>query len=181
MKAIFITFLFININLFSQTNIVFEKCGVKKSLGSDYFYSAKSEDLKCISQNSEQQVLVYVFEWWCKPCNEKIDEIKTFASSNNLKLIILTIEKENSKDIKKDETILKDKYKIANAVVLSDSYGKNARKKYANFLKEIYNGKEPIEDLSKLIIYDKKGNVKYISNWQDGNNVLTEKIFTLLD
>ena len=113
--------------------------------------------------------------------NEKIDEIKTFASSNNLKLIILTIEKENSKDIKKDETILKDKYKIANAVVLSDSYGKNARKKYANFLKEIYNGKEPIEDLSKLIIYDKKGNVKYISNWQDGNNVLTEKIFTLLD
>jgi thiol-disulfide isomerase/thioredoxin len=179
-KIILFILLIVNVNAFSQANI-FNSCNVLVSQGNQRLYSVNANQLNCISKISEKQLLVYVYEWWCKPCNEKIVEVKTFATTNNLELIVLTIDKENSKATKKDEDLLTSKYKIENIAVVSDSYGKSDRKKYANFLKEIYKGKKAIEDLSKLILYDKTGNVKYISNWQDGTDVLKDKIFPLLE
>lgn len=187
MKKIITAFIFITglSNFFSQqSNSIFAKCNIGFNGNSNHQYAIDVTELKCLSKTSDKQILVFVFEWWCKPCNEKINKVKEFAEDNNLDLVVLTLDSQQSKDSKKDEDVLVNKYKINNIAVLSDSYGKTMRKKYNKFLTEVYDNQKFTDDLSKLIIYDKIGNIKYVSTWEDwdkGQDALQEKILPLIE
>lgn len=182
MKTILL-FLFINLSSFcfsQKEEDAFFKCNIAFSADSQQLRSINAKNLKCISTESNQQLLVYVYEWWCKPCNEKLLEIKAFADNNNLKLIVLTIAMENTKDSKKNEKILTERFAIQNIAVLNDEYGKNFRKKYKVFLTEISKDGVIEEGLSKFILYGKNGSVKYISSIED-KDILESRIVPLLE
>lgn len=93
-------------------------------------------------------------------------KIKEIAKSNNINFIVLTIESEGTKNSKKNEEILSQKYGIENIGVLNDSYGANMRKKYKAFLTDISHVEYSF-DLSKIILYNKIGEIIYVSKISD--------------
>lgn len=165
-KIIFIFTTFFCILTFGQNALQIDDCNIIFSKNSNKMLSLKSSDLSCLAQTSKKNLIVYVYEFWCKPCNEKIMSIQDFAKKNNFIFLVMTIESEGTKYSKKNEEILSEKYQINNIGVLSDTYGRNMRKKYKSFLSEISDKDYDLE-LSKIIFYDKLGEIRYISKISD--------------
>jgi len=162
-------------SVFSQNNI--EKCGLEKNINTEKIFVLNDSTFECLVKANRKKIF-YSYAFWCKPCVEKLPEVIDFCNQNGIELYILLIHSQDSKEMK----IENDRFKNEdlNVLVLSDDYGKRPRKKYKNFLSTFYDDKI-IDDMSKIILFDEKGNFKYISDWTDGENVLEEKIKPLLE
>jgi thiol-disulfide isomerase/thioredoxin len=179
MKIKILTFLAVLYHciIVAQSSLDINSFDINYSKGSNKMYSLTASDLKCLAQKANKKLLVYVYEYWCKPCNEKIIKVKKFSEDNNLNFIVLTLEKEGSKESKKDEKILTEKYEIEHFGVLSDSYGNTMRKKYKTFLSEIEDDFD-ISGLSKWILLNESGDFIYKSRIEDKEDDEINKYLT---
>lgn len=175
MKIIIIFSLFLT-SILSAQNL--EKCNLRICPNTDNIFIINDEKLICLLKN-ENKTIIYSYAFWCKPCVEELPHIINFANNKKVNLYILLIHNENSREMQIENN--KFKNENLNILVLSDEYGNKPRKKYKNFLKKFYAESKLIDDMSKIILFDEDGNLMYISDWTDGDDVLTSKILPLLN
>lgn len=152
-------------------------CNFKLNESTNNIFVLEENNLNCLIEQ-KQKFIIYSYAYWCSPCVEKLPEVILFCQENNIELFILLIHNQNSKEIQKESIYFQDKN--LNVLVLSDSYGKRPRMKYKQFLTKYYLKEKIIDDLSKIIFY-LDGQLKYVSTWMDGKDVLETKIKPLLD
>ena len=156
-------------NGFAQTTI--EKCKISKSFY-DKVYSVTDNDVKCLAKNSDQpNTLFFTFASWCKPCIYHIPTFFVIEKFYNVDLYVLLVDPENDKLIEKGRDMVLDAYPDANILVIKDLEGKGKSKKYKDFLKKITPSQfENIDDMSKYIVLNKKGEVELITNYKNSKN-----------
>lgn len=70
-----IVILFQNLT-FGQNKLDVKSCDIKFAKQSEKTIALKASDINCLAQKSNTEILVYLYEFWCKPCNEKILKLK---------------------------------------------------------------------------------------------------------
>ncbi|MDR1653622.1 MAG: hypothetical protein LBS01_08280 [Prevotellaceae bacterium] len=156
----------------------------------------------CIAKNSDKDFTVfYTFASWCGPCIANLPDAVNFSETNNANMYVLLIDGEwGRSDVANAVAILKKKNITQPAVILSDSlyptaklrnkkpakfvlvdFGIQNRKKYANFVKLITPQRfKPENGMSKYIIFNKEGEVVFVSNSDDCINEKGEYDYSLL-
>lgn len=160
-----------------QSNNLLRDCSFELNENSNNIYVVNENNLRCLIEQ-KGKFMLYSYAFWCAPCVKKLPDVVKFCQENNIELFVLLIHNQKSKEIKIENKDFQDKN--LNVLVLSDSYGKKARKKYKEFLKKYYLDNKIIDDMSKIILYS-EGQLKYVSNWMDGDDVLDNKIKPLLN
>tara|TARA_R110001583_G_scaffold153501_1_gene305227 strand:- start:588 stop:1154 length:567 start_codon:yes stop_codon:yes gene_type:complete len=149
-----------------------------------------SDDLRCLSINSKNQnTIVYTFGIWCSPCKLHLKNAVNLKGKYDVNLLVLLIELENDKIIKKTIDYLHNIDPRIEIIVLKDKYGKKRNKKYKEFLKEITpENFENLNGMSKYLVFDKGGKIKMITTWKDNikydwkddSNMIKDKIIPIL-
>lgn len=178
---------FIAILCFSQT----ENCSLKKNeeLGIEV---VSKKDVVCIAKNSEKKyTMLFTFGIWCAPCKLHLPDAMKLMEQYDVKVYVLLIDKENSKQTALATKYLREKYPNVKILVLKDDwYQGGARKRNKLFLTEITPPKfENIDDMSKYIIWDKNGEVLMVTNykdmegedWRDDSGMIKRKVIPILE
>lgn len=152
-------------------------CNFKLNESTNNIFVLDESNLNCLVEQ-KQKFIIYSYAFWCSPCVEKLPEVIQFCQENKIELFILLIHNQESDYIEKENIFFQDKN--LNVLVLSDSYGKRPRMKYKQFLTKYYPNEKIIDDLSKIILYS-DGQLKYVSTWMDGKDVLETKIKPILN
>lgn len=154
---------------FSQTSI--EKCKLQKSFYEN-IYSVTSEDVKCLAENSEKpNTLFFTFGSWCAPCIYHIPTFFLIEEMYNVDLYVLLVDKENHHLTKEARDMVLETYPNAKILIIKDTEGKGRSKKYKDFLTKITPAQfENIDDMSKYIVLNKKGEVQLVTNYKDSKN-----------
>jgi len=161
--------LFCFVTGFSQTPI--EKCKLSQS-HYEKIYSVTSEDVKCLAQNSDQpNTLFFTFGSWCTPCIYHIPTFFVIKKFYNVDLYVLLVDPENHNLTKQARDMVLEAYPDAKILVIKDIEGRGKSKKYKDFLTKITPAQfENIDDMSKFIVLNKKGEVQLVTNYQDSKN-----------
>lgn len=180
-KFLFILSLFFCVSIAKGQFANYEPCDFELNPNSENAYVLNETTLSCLI-NQKSKFALYVYAYWCKPCVEELPRIIQFSNENAIDLFVLLISSQDSKYLLRDYKSLKEL--DLNILVLSDEYGripgkKRIKHKYKNFLKKYYPNGEVIDDMSKVIFYA-DGELRYVSDWQDGENVMETKIKPLL-
>ena len=164
-------FLFVLIFTVIQSYSQSKKCDLHLSKSNE-IYAVNKKDIICLSKNtSKDKTLIFTFGIWCAPCRLHLPNAIKLAEKYNLNFYVLLIEKEKSKIVKSTINYLKKVKPDINILILKDEYGKRKNKKYKKFLTDITPSKfENINDMSKYIIIDKKGEVIMVTNWKDNKD-----------
>jgi len=169
MKCLVVLFLLCYVNCFSQTPI--EKCKLPQS-HYENIYSVTSDDVKCLAKNSEQpNTLFFTFGSWCAPCIYHIPTFFLIEKIYNVDLYVLLVDKENHHLTVEARDMVFETYPNAKILIIKDIEGKGKSKKYRDFLTKITPSQfENIEDMSKYIVLNKKGEVQLVTNYLDSKN-----------
>ncbi|RZJ48743.1 MAG: hypothetical protein EOO44_19965 [Flavobacterium sp.] len=161
--------LFCFVTGFSQKPI--EKCKLSQS-HYENIYSVTSEDVKCLAQNSDQpNTLFFTFGSWCTPCIYHIPTFFVIKKFYNVDLYVLLVDPENHNLTKQARDMVLEAYPDAKILVIKDIEGRGKSKKYKDFLTKITPAQfENIDDMSKFIVLNKKGEVQLVTNYQDSKN-----------
>lgn len=155
--------------------------GVFTDTLSSNIYEINKNDFHGLIKNSKKKYhLIYVFAWWCKPCIETFPAVLDhFYKNKNIELYILNIERNNSKDLKHLQDILKKQYHIKKATfMISEVYGKRPKKKYTNFIYDLVPEHEKY-GLGLFLLFDKKLNNLYASTYLESKDEKINKIIEL--
>jgi thiol-disulfide isomerase/thioredoxin len=141
--------------------------------------AVKSVDMRCLAQSTQKrQLLAITFAAWCMPCRLHLPGAISFAKENNLEFVVIIPEGENDKYTADAAALV---YKIdpsVRTVVISDvPYGADRGRKYKAFLRELIPPAFPmIDDYSKYLLFNKQGEVVFVSSWKDnkGNSWKTD-------
>lgn len=173
----------------SRQAIAQENCGLKMSQTSG-ITAVTAKNMQCIAkETSKQQVLAMTFAAWCTPCRAHLPGAIEFARKNDLEFIVVVPEAEGDALTAQAAGLVHKVDSSIRVVVIADSYGTDRGPKYKKFLKEIIPPAFPmIDDYSKYILFDKKGNVVFVSSWKDNRKynwrvdtaVQNQKILPLL-
>ncbi|MGC3977507.1 MAG: hypothetical protein QM751_04300 [Paludibacteraceae bacterium] len=188
--------LLISSSLFAQ----YDSCGIQKSQYSD-LYAVIPQDISCIARHSDKDIsLFYTFASWCIPCRAHFPAIIDIVKKYDLDFYIVIPERENDSIMVKQTTnylnkllgkdykglivsdslySLKNRYKKQKKFVLIKTYGVKEREKYANFITQITPPQfENIDDMGKVILVNKMGEVFLITTYKDAEGDKTnEKTF----
>ncbi len=145
-----------------------QQCALKPS-GTKGIHAVTVDDLRCLAKEpSHQRLLCLTYAAWCTPCRAHLPGAIAFAAANRLKLIVIVPEAETDALLRDADAQVRKLDTGVRVVVVSDAYGKTRNPKYKRFLKELIPPPFPlIEDYSKYILFDKSGNVSYVSSWKD--------------
>lgn len=155
--------------VFSQTPI--EKCKLPQS-HYENIYSVTVDDVKCLAENSPQpNTLFFTFASWCTPCIYHIPTFFVIEKFYNVDLYVLLIDQENNNFTKQSRDMVLETYPDAKILVIKDIESRGKSKKYKDFLKKITPAQfENIDDMSKFILLNRKGEVQLVTNWKDSKD-----------
>lgn len=148
-----------------------EKCNLRFS-EKEKIYAIDTKDIKCIAENSgKKNTLFFTFGVWCKPCRLHLPNAIRFSTENDVNLYVLLVEAEGDKKTKEAIDYLRGVKEDIKIVILKDElYGVKRSQKNKKFLKEITPKEfENIDDYSKYILLNNKGEVVMVTNWKDNN------------
>lgn len=163
MKYMF--FLFLANFLFAQSGTcsIIQSAIVKESL-------VDKNDILCLSKNSDKKYTVFfTFASWCKPCRMHLPDAINLSETSNVQLYILLPDVENGERLKETIAYLEKNYPGTNRLVLKTSvYGNSLKGRNKKFVEAITPSTfEKIDDFSKYILINNKGEVLFVSNWKD--------------
>lgn len=168
-KFFVVVSLFCFVKVFSQTPI--EKCNLSQS-HYESIYTVTVDDVKCLAKNSDQSnTLFFTFGSWCTPCIYHIPTFFLIKEFYKVDLYVLLVDKEDHHLIKESRDMVLEAYPNAKILVIKDIEGKGKSKKYKDFLTKITPAQfENIDDMSKYIVLNKKGEVQLVTNYKDSKN-----------
>lgn len=89
----------------------------------------------------------------------------------NADIYVLLVDKEDHQFTKKARDMVLEAYPDAKILVIKDIEGKEKSKKYKDFLTKITSAQfENIDDMSKYIVLNQKGEVQLVTNYKDSKN-----------
>lgn len=154
------------------------------------------EKVKCLAMNSQKSnTIVYKFGIWCQPCIYHLPQALALEQEYDVDVYVLIIDPENTQFITRALVFFKEfdaeyqqKTKL---LLLEDVEGKKSRsKKYKLFLAQITPSHfENINDMSKYIVLNKKGETVLVTNykhskqdvdWTDDRPMLKRLVIPLL-
>lgn len=167
-----------------------EKCNLSFSK-KEKIYAVDTNDIKCMTENSaKKNTLFFTFGVWCKPCRLHLPNAIQFSIDNDVNFYVLLVEAEGHEKTKEAIDYLKAIKEDIKIVILKDEkYGDKRNEKNKKFVKEITPKEfENIDDYSKYILLNSKGEVIMVTNWKDneGNDwrddseMIKKKILPLL-
>ncbi|MEN2400944.1 hypothetical protein GKZ90_0014255 [Flavobacterium sp. MC2016-06] len=157
--------------LFTFLSNAQENCNLQFSK-KDEIYAIDTKDLKCIAENSKtKNTIFFTFGVWCKPCRLHLPNAIQFSIENNIDLYILLVEAEGDEKTKEAIKYLKGIKEDIKIVILKDElYGTKRSEKNKKFVTEITpKDFENIDDYSKYILLNNKGEILMVTNWKDNN------------
>ena len=165
-KFFFVLILLFFVKGYSQMPI--EKCKLPQS-HFENIYSVNLEDVRCLAKNSEQpNTLFYTFGSWCKPCIYHIPTFFLIEKFYKADIYVLLVDPETNNSIEKSRDMVLEAYPHAKILVIKDIEGKGKSKKYKEFLTKITPAEfENIDDMSKYIVLNKKGEVQLVTSYKD--------------
>lgn len=168
-KFFVVVSLFCFVKVFSQTPI--EKCKLSQS-HYESIYTVTVDDVKCLAKNSDQSnTLFFTFGSWCAPCIYHIPTFFLIKEFYKVDLYVLLVDKEDHHLTKESRDMVLEAYPNAKILVIKDIEGKGKSKKYKDFLTKITPAQfENIDDMSKYIVLNKKGEVQLVTNYKDSKN-----------
>lgn len=168
-KFLFVLLLLFFVKGYSQTLI--EKCKLPKS-HYESIYSVTVDDLKCLAKNSEQpNTIFYTFGSWCKPCIYHIPTFFLIEKFYKADIYVLLVDPETHNSTAKSRDMVLEAYPLAKILVIKDIEGKGKSKKYKEFLTKITPTQfENIDDMSKYIVLNQKGEVQLVTSYKDSEN-----------
>lgn len=165
-KLVFLLLLLFCVKGYSQK--VIEECKLPKSHYEGIF-SVAVDDLKCLAKKSEQpNTIFYTFGSWCKPCIYHIPTLFLIEKFYKADIYVLLVDPETNNSIEKSKDMVLEAYPHAKILVIKDIEGKGKSKKYKEFLSKITPAQfENIDDMSKYIVLNKKGEVQLVTSYKD--------------
>lgn len=154
----------------------------------DALYYVNAEDVKCLARTTDNKNLViYTFGNWCTPCKLHLPRVLELADKYDIDLYILLIENFSSPGrINTSINFLKESGGNKKLIALKqEEYGKKMRKQYKQFITEVTPpGFKNIDCMSKIIVYDKNGEVVMVTSyednegndWRDNSKEIKEKV-----
>lgn len=135
-----------------------------------HLLSVDSNDIYKLAQTSgKKNTLFYTFGIWCEPCRLHLPTAIKLAKDHDLEFYVLLVDPQNSDKITRATDYLQKMDKDIKIAVLKDAvYGDKTQKRNTKFVAEITPSKfEMIDDYSKYILLNGKGEVIMVTNWQD--------------
>lgn len=132
--------------------------------------SVDAKDIYQLAQTSgKKYTLFYTFGIWCEPCRLHLPTAIQTAKDHDLEFYVLLVDPQNSDKITRATDYLQKMDKDIKIAVLKDAvYGDITQKRNTKFVTEITPSKfEMIDDYSKYILLNGKGEVIMVTNWQD--------------
>lgn len=165
-KLVFVLLLLFYVKGYSQKFI--EECKLPES-HYEGIYSVAVDDLKCLAKKSEQpNTIFYTFGSWCKPCIYHIPTLFLIEKFYKADIYVLLVDPETHNSIEKSRDMVLEAYPHAKILVIKDIEGKGKSKKYKEFLAKITPAQfENIDDMSKYIVLNKKGEVQLVTSYKD--------------
>ncbi len=164
MKNFCLLLIFLSSITFAQTNCSTKTSSTKGAIAID------AADLRCIAKNSgKKNTLFYTFGIWCEPCRLHLPNAIKIARQFNIDLYVIIVDAEGSKKASDAVNYLQKLDKdIKIAIYKNSVYGEKTGKRNRKFVKEITPAKfEMIDDYSKYILLDNKGEVLMVTTWKD--------------
>lgn len=127
-------------------------------------------------QFKKKNTIIYTFGIWCKPCIYHLPQALGLELNYETDVYVLIIDPENSSLVTRAINFFKEydeKYKLQTKILLlQDFEGKRSRsKKYKSFLAKITPSNfENINDMSKYIVLNNKGETIMVTNWKDSKD-----------
>ncbi|GGB67944.1 hypothetical protein GCM10007424_04920 [Flavobacterium suaedae] len=145
-----------------------------------------------VAKDSDKDyTLFYTFGIWCEPCRLHLPTAIKLAKDYNLNFYVIIVDEQGSDMTQNAVAFLKEQDKDIQIAILSDEvYGKRTKKRNRQFVKEITPAKfETIDDFSKYILLNDKGEVLIVTNykdkeggdWRDDSPMVQKKIVPLLN
>jgi thiol-disulfide isomerase/thioredoxin len=153
-------------SIFSQSQ---EKCNIRLLKNLD-IHAIDSNDLKCLAINSNKKnTLFFTFGIWCEPCRLHLPNAIKFAKENDINFYVLLMEaEEDIKTIQAFDYIKKIGNDIKIVIIKDETYGVKRNNKNKKFLTDITPKEfENIDDYSKYILLNNKGEILKVTNWKD--------------
>ncbi|MEL1244438.1 thioredoxin family protein [Flavobacterium sp. DGU11] len=122
--------------------------------------------------SSKKNTLFYTFGIWCEPCRLHLPTAIKLAKDHDLNFYVIIVDSEKSETTQKAVSFLKEQYKDIKIAVLSDAaYGEKTKKRNKKFVSEITPPQfEDIDDFSKYILLNQKGEVIMVTTWKDNRD-----------
>ena len=179
--------LFLSVLFYVTANLQSQEC---KLILSEYdaLYYANAEDIKCLARSTDKKnLVVYTFGNWCVPCRLHLPSVLELADKYDIDLYILLVENFSYPGrINTSINFLNENGGNKKLIALKqEEYGKKMRKQYKQFITEVTPpGFKNIDCMSKIIVYDKNGQVIMVTNyednedndWRDKSKVIKEKV-----
>lgn len=145
-------------------------CDIKPSIADESIKIIDVEKMKCLAKQSESKTLFFTFAIWCEPCRLHIKEALEFVKKYNLNfyVVLVDVDKPNSRYIMGAKKFLQQKDENINILIADNKYGNSIKKKNKNFVKEVsLPNFENINDFSKYILINTKGEIEMVTNYKD--------------
>lgn len=169
MKQLILLFNFL---FFLTLNAQKVDCNIGPSMVDKSIYTTDVEKMKCLAKQSNNKTLFFTFAIWCEPCRLHIDNALEFSKKHNLNfyIILLDTDKPDNRYVIGAKKFLQKKDENIKILIADEKYGDNIKKKNKNFVKEISRPKfKNINDFSKYILINTKGEIEMVTNYKDRN------------
>lgn len=160
------------LSLFIYSGLFAQDCNTRASSTSGVV-AIDAADVKCIAESSSKSnTLFYTFGIWCEPCRLHLPNAIKLAKDHNLDFYVLIVDAEGTDKANQAVAYLKKLDKnLKVAIYKNDVYGDKTQKRNKQFVKEITPKQfETIDDFSKYILLNKKGEVIMVTNWKDNKD-----------
>ena len=171
MKIVFRYLIIFFFGFFNFNAAQINKCDLQTSYFDD-IQSVTTKSVKCLAENSSQpNTLFFVFARWCEPCLWHLPAYMELEKEYDVDLYVLLIDLENSNMTELAKDYVWERYPKAKIVVLKDHPKRGKGKKYKDFVNEITPSRfEKVNDMSKYIVLNNKGEVLLVTNWKDSES-----------
>lgn len=149
----------------------------------DEIYEITKPELDSLVKKSNKDfTYVYTFAWWCEPCVEKLPSVLNLKDSiDSFQLLIITCEKDNSKELYLTQKYKNSKFNIQFPIFnISDDFSSRRWEKYDQFIQEIIPGHKDYGLSLSIIIDNKENKVLYASTYKESKDEQISKINSLL-
>lgn len=145
-------------------------CDIKPSIADENIKIIDVEKMKCLAKQSDNKTLFFTFGVWCEPCRLHIKDALEFVKKHNLNfyVVLVDVDKLDSRYIMGAKKFLQHKDENINILIADNKYGNSIKKKNKNFVKEVsLPNFENINDFSKYILINTKGEIEMVTNYKD--------------
>lgn len=167
MKSIILLF---STLFFFAVNAQNKDCNIKPSVGDESIKIIDVEKMKCLAKQSDSKTLFFTFGIWCGPCRLHINDALEFVKKHNLNfyVVLVDVDKLDSRYIMGAKKFLQHKDENINILIADNKYGNSIKKKNKNFVTEVsLPNFENINDFSKYILINTKGEIEMVTNYKD--------------